>query len=117
MSRTLIGEIIGGLVALIIAGLVGGLWTQVGENTKVGLHNKDAIIAGKAAGDAEIKRSTAIDNQGAIDIEKNFKKLDKLEDFMHSIDKEVGSLSTAVKYMHNDGDVPMHEVSHKKEIE
>jgi len=98
-------EVIGAVVAIVLTGVVGNLWMTVDSNTKVGLKNKDDIASSKEIGEAEIKRSTAIDVDQAGDIAENKGELKEQDDFLHAIDKEVGKLHTAVKYIHGEGEL------------
>ena len=60
MNRTLIAEIIGTLVAIVIAGLVSSLWETVEFNKTHITELTEQIAAQKAAGNAEIRRSLPI---------------------------------------------------------
>jgi hypothetical protein len=111
MDRTLIIELSVGVVASVLVAAVGNLYLKVDTNTITSITNKDHIATNKttfeaslaaqnAAGDAEIKRSTAIDVEQGTEIKDNFNELNKQEDEIHSIDKDVGELGVAVKFMH-----------------
>ena len=120
MDRTLIIELSVGIVATVLVAAVGNLYMTV-DNTKImALSNKDhistnkttfeaALAAQEAAGDAEIKRSTAIDVQGAADIKGNFDELNRHEDEIHAIDKAVGELGVALKFLHGTDDFGSHD--------
>jgi hypothetical protein len=111
MDRTLIIELSVGIVASVLVAAVGNLYMKVDANTIGRLTNKDHIATNKttfeaalaaqtAAGDAEIKRSTAIDNEQKEKIKDNAIELNHQEDEIHDIDKDVGELGVALKFLH-----------------
>jgi len=105
MNKTFMYEIAGGIIAVALSTAVGNLYLNVDTNTKQSLKNKDDIQSSKEIGDAEIKRSTAIDEQGRIERDENKAELKEQDDFLHRIDKEVASLRTAVQYIHGGGEL------------
>lgn len=80
MNRTLIAEIIGGLFIVTLGGLVGNLWDQVDQNKSHIIEITGEIAAQGAAGDAEILRSTAIDDEQKEKIKDNYNVLNVQED-------------------------------------
>jgi len=102
-------EVVGAVIAIALTTVVFNLYNQVDANKGTGLKNKDDIATSKEVGEAEIKRSTAIDVQGEIERNENKMELKEQDDFLHRIDKEVGSLTTAIKYIHGKGELA-HEV-------
>ena len=80
MDRTLIVEIAGGVIAIGMTTAVGNLMYQVDENKTHITELTEQVAAGKAAGEAEIKRSTAIDVSQAGGILGNDIELAKQDD-------------------------------------
>jgi len=96
-------EISAGVVATVMIAVVGNLYMTVDATKIMSLTNKDhistnqttfeaALAAQKAAGEAEIKRSTAIDVQQASDIDGNFVELNKHEDEININKTEIAVL-------------------------
>jgi hypothetical protein len=106
-------EVIGAVVAVTLTTAVTNLYMQLDTNKTTGLTNKDAIASSDKVGEAEIKRSTAIDVQGEIERNENKNELKELDDFMHRIDKQVGKLQTAVEYLHGDGKMSHGDSQHE----
>jgi hypothetical protein len=116
LDNILIVEIVAGVIATVLITAVGNLYLRVDNNTIMTITNKDhiqtnkttfeaALAAQQAAGDAEIKRSTAIDVEQGTEIKDNFVELNRQEDEIHHIDKEVGELGVAVQYIHGKGEL------------
>ena len=113
-------EVGAGIVASVLIAAVGNLYLKVDTNTITSITNKDhistnkntfeaALAAQQAAGDAEIKRSTAIDVEQGAEIKDNFNELNKQEDEIHHIDKEVGELGVALRFLHGTDDFGSHD--------
>lgn len=113
----LLTEVVGAVIAIALTTVVFNLWNTVDANKTVGQKNKDDIAKSIEVGDAEIKRSTAIDVQGEKERAENKLELKEMDDFLHKVDKEVGSLHTAVKYIHGQGELahPPRTPHHKAE--
>jgi hypothetical protein len=105
-------EVIGAVVAVTLTTAVTNLYMQLDTNKTTGITNKDAIASSDKVGEAEIKRSTAIDVDQAMDIADNKQELKELNAFMHKIDKQTGKLQTAVEYLHGDGQMSHGDAQH-----
>jgi len=112
-SHGILTEVIGAVIAIALTTVVFNLYNQVSTNKDQSLKNKDDIASSKEVGEAEIKRSTAIDEQGETERNENKQELKEQDDFLHAIDKQVGKLHTAVQYLHGEGDLT-HEVEEKE---